>query len=42
MAERMGFETAFCRLSHGFYGLKLTLRLIAAVAFVMVISAQET
>ena len=38
----MGFETAFYRLSHVIYGLKLTLRLLAAASVVMVISAQET
>jgi len=38
----MGFEITFYRLFHWFYGPKPTLRLLAAVAFVMVISAQET
>jgi hypothetical protein len=38
----MGFEISFYRLFHWFYGLKLTLRLLAAAAFVMVFSAQET
>jgi hypothetical protein len=42
VAERMGFEISFYRLFHWFYGLKLTLRLLAAAAFVMVFSAQET
>jgi hypothetical protein len=38
----MGFELPFYRLSHGIFGLKPTLRLFAAAAVVMVISAQET
>jgi hypothetical protein len=38
----MGFELPFYRLSHGIFGLKPTLRLLAAAAYVMVISAQET
>jgi hypothetical protein len=38
----MGFEISFYRLFHLFYGLKPTLRLLAAAAHVMVISAQET
>jgi hypothetical protein len=42
VAERMGFEISFYRLFHWFYGLKLTLRLLAAATFVMVLSAQET
>jgi hypothetical protein len=42
VAERMGFETAFYRLSHVIYGLKPTLRLLAAATVVMVISAQKT
>ena len=42
VAERMGFELPFYRLSHGIFGLKPTLRLLAAAAYVMVISAQET
>jgi hypothetical protein len=42
VAERMGFEISFYRLFHWFYGLKPALRLLAAAAFVMLISAQET
>jgi hypothetical protein len=38
----MGFELPFYRLSHVIFGLKPTLRLLAAAAVVMVISAQET
>jgi hypothetical protein len=38
----MGFELPFYRLSHGIFGLKPTLRLLAAAAVVMIISAQET
>ena len=42
VAERMGFEISFYRLFHWFYGLKPTLRLLAAATVVMVISAQST
>ena len=42
VAERMGFEISFYRLFHLFYGLKPTLRLLAAATVVMVISAQKT
>ncbi len=42
VAERMGFELPFYRLFHWFYGLKPTLRLLAAATVVMVISAQKT
>jgi hypothetical protein len=38
----MGFEVPFYRLSHVIFGLKLTLRLLAAAAIVIVISAQKT
>jgi hypothetical protein len=38
----MGFEISLYRLFHWFYGLKTTLRLLAAAAFVVVISAQQT
>jgi hypothetical protein len=38
----MASELPFYRLSHWIFGLKPTLRLFAAAAVVMVISAQET
>ena len=42
MTEKMGFEISFYRLFHWLYGLKPTLRLLAAAAVVIVISAQAT